>query len=109
MGSPVDLTLGCSTQAPSSNGYYNHQNEPTHSENYLESLREVEERVRSLEEERRKVEGFKRELPLCIQLLEDGEALHRQQHVRCPHVKKFFFLVVYMFMFGADADALFVL
>lgn len=86
MGSPVDLTLGCSTQAPSSNGYYNHQNEPTHSENYLESLREVEERVRSLEEERRKVEGFKRELPLCIQLLEDAIKTWKVKLVNGKHL-----------------------
>lgn len=75
MGSPVDLTLGCSTQTA---------NHGCHSDilrtggslylgDYLESLRKAEDYLRALEEERRKVEGFKRELPLCIQLLEDGK------------------------------------
>lgn len=75
MGSPIDLTLGCNTQAPSSNGRYNdHRNSSACLEDCLESLRKAEDYVRTLEEERRKVEGFKRELPLCIQLLEDGKA-----------------------------------
>jgi hypothetical protein len=34
---------------------------------------ELQEYLRGLEEERRKVEAFKRELPLCMQLLTDGE------------------------------------
>jgi hypothetical protein len=38
---------------------------------------ELQEYLRGLEEERRKVEAFKRELPLCMQLLTDGE-LRRQ-------------------------------
>ncbi|KAG0567536.1 hypothetical protein KC19_7G141600 [Ceratodon purpureus] len=66
MGSPVDLTLGCS------NGYHNEHRNGTYPGDYLESLRKAEEYLRTLEEERRKVEGFKRELPLCIQLLEDA-------------------------------------
>lgn len=32
----------------------------------------LENSVRSLEEERRKIEAFKRELPLCMLLLTDG-------------------------------------
>lgn len=32
----------------------------------------LEESVRSLEEERKKIEAFKRELPLCMLLLTDG-------------------------------------
>jgi hypothetical protein len=67
MGSPVDLTLGCS------NGYHNEHRDQTFPGDYLESLRKAEEYLRTLEEERRKVEGFKRELPLSIQLLEDGK------------------------------------
>lgn len=36
---------------------------------------ELQEYLRGLEEERRKVEAFKRELPLCMQLLTDGKWL----------------------------------
>lgn len=65
MGSPVDLTLG----------HHHH-----HNNNYAAAAaaaknvdRKGEEYLRALEDERRKIEGFKRELPLCIQLLEDGK------------------------------------
>ena len=34
---------------------------------------EIESCIRSLEEERRKIEVFRRELPLCLRLLADGE------------------------------------
>jgi hypothetical protein len=34
---------------------------------------EIESCIRSLEEERRKIEVFRRELPLCVRLLADGE------------------------------------
>jgi hypothetical protein len=33
----------------------------------------IEACIRSLEEERRKIEVFRRELPLCVRLLADGE------------------------------------
>lgn len=66
MGSPVDLTLG----------HHHH-----HNNHYAAAAgaaaknvdRKAEEYLRALEDERRKIEGFKRELPLCIQLLEDGK------------------------------------
>lgn len=38
--------------------------------------------MRTLEEERRKVEGFKRELPLCIQLLEDAIRTSKEKLLR---------------------------
>lgn len=36
----------------------------------------IEACIRSLEEERRKIEVFRRELPLCVRLLADGENKH---------------------------------
>ena len=75
MGSPIDLTLGCSPQAPS-NGYPSDVIPKVGSAypgGYLESIRKAKEHLRSMEDERRKVDGFKRELPICIQLLEDGK------------------------------------
>lgn len=71
MGSPVDLTLACSTQAAGARDGGGGGASP-YPGDYLESLRKAEEYLQSLEEERRKVEGFKRDLPLCIQLLDDG-------------------------------------
>jgi len=80
MGSPVDLTLGRSSSesqaVPSSNNEYHNDH-----------LREAaQENLRILKEERKKVEGFKRELPLCIQLLDDGK----------PHLLNFMFTVFNM-------------
>jgi len=67
MGSPVDLTLGrCSSD---SKAVHNSNNE-----HHNDHQREVaQEKLRTLKDERRKVEGFKRELPMCIQLLDDGK------------------------------------
>lgn len=75
MGSPVDLTLGRNTEGHGringatlhyKNGFSAYPSVP-------ENLESLEEQLRALKDERRKVEGFKRELPLCIELLEDGK------------------------------------
>lgn len=43
----------------------------------METLREAaQEYLGTLKEERKKIEGFKRELPLCIELLDDGMLSH---------------------------------
>jgi hypothetical protein len=39
----------------------------------LQASAEIESCIRSLEEERRKIEVFRRELQLCVRLLGDGE------------------------------------
>jgi hypothetical protein len=36
-------------------------------------MRKLEEYLQSLEDERRKIEAFKRELPLCMQLLDESK------------------------------------
>lgn len=51
----------------------------------------LEESVRSLEEERRKIEVFKRELPLCMHLLTDGWLISRFLR---PKKRNFFLLIV---------------
>ncbi|KAG0558991.1 hypothetical protein KC19_10G070700 [Ceratodon purpureus] len=81
MGSPIDLTLGCSPQAPS-NGYPSDVIPKVGSAypgGYLESIRKAKEHLRSMEDERRKVDGFKRELPICIQLLEDAIQVSKEK------------------------------
>ncbi|KAL3687667.1 hypothetical protein R1sor_013976 [Riccia sorocarpa] len=56
MGSPADLTLGC--RAQSSNG------------EQAVRVCKLDDYLKALEDERRKIEAFKRELPHCMQLLD---------------------------------------
>lgn len=77
MGSPVDLTLGCNTEGHGriNNGAtLDYKNGFSAYPSEAGNLESFEEQLRALKDERRKVEGFKRELPLCIELLEDGKA-----------------------------------
>jgi hypothetical protein len=85
MGSPADLTLGTS-QAPSTNATTNTATTTTTTTTVLsksspssfvgdrlQRMRKLEEYLQSLEDERRKIEAFKRELPLCMQLLDESK------------------------------------
>jgi septal ring factor EnvC (AmiA/AmiB activator) len=80
MGSPADLTLGTS-QAPSTNATTNTATTTVLSKSSpssfvgerLQRMRKLEEYLQSLEDERRKIEAFKRELPLCMQLLDESK------------------------------------
>jgi hypothetical protein len=82
MGSPADLTLGTS-QAPSTNATTNTATTTTtvlsksspssFVGDRLQRMRKLEEYLQSLEDERRKIEAFKRELPLCMQLLDESK------------------------------------
>ncbi len=78
MESPVDLTLGSAHTASSS--YTNATNTVNGLKSslsfvgdHLERIRKIEEYLQALEDERRKIEAFKRELPLCMQLLEESK------------------------------------
>lgn len=74
MGPPVDLTLG---RCSSSNGYHRSDGSSSHLSDHMQTLREAaQEYLGTLKEERKKIEGFKRELPLCIELLDDGKLSH---------------------------------
>ncbi|WOL09198.1 hypothetical protein Cni_G17951 [Canna indica] len=90
MASPAELTLDfkpstayCSTIQASSQG--DEQNQKIH------------EFLARLEEERRKIEAFKRELPLCMQLLTNAieiykqqeEAFHQTSHGQRPVLEEF--------------------
>lgn len=77
MGSPVDLTLGCNTEGHGriNGATLDYKNGFSAYPRGAENLESLEEQLRTLKEERRKVEGFKRELPFCIELLEDGKLM----------------------------------
>jgi hypothetical protein len=66
MASPPDLSLGCQTQAPSSASTI------TSSEVSNPLVNNQLGHIQALKDEQRKIEAFKRELPLCMQLLEEG-------------------------------------
>ncbi|CAM6051287.1 unnamed protein product [Sphagnum compactum] len=90
MGSPADLTLGTS-QAPSTNATTNTAAATTTTTvlsksspssfvgDRLQRMRKLEEYLQSLEDERRKIEAFKRELPLCMQLLDETIESSKEQ------------------------------
>ncbi|KAL2630071.1 hypothetical protein R1flu_014757 [Riccia fluitans] len=56
MRSPADLTLGCRAQSST--------------RELVMGVRKLDEYLQALEDERRKIEAFKRELPHCMQLLD---------------------------------------
>lgn len=60
LGSPSRRSLGCKSQSVAT---------PSGS---VEMMRNVETYLEALQDERRKIEAFKRELPLCMQLLDHG-------------------------------------
>lgn len=68
MGSPADLTLGC---RPQSSG--NEFKAVSTSGDQIERVRKLDEYLKALEDERHKIEAFKRELPHCMQLLDYGQ------------------------------------
>ncbi|CAM6075059.1 unnamed protein product [Sphagnum tenellum] len=75
MGFSSDLSLGCHTQALSCASTIT---------SLKVSLPELEEnqlgrQLHALEDERQKIEAFKRELPLCMQLLEEAIAKLKEQ------------------------------
>eukprot|EP00249_Psilotum_nudum_P012184 c23627_g1_i3 orf=597-2186(+) len=76
MGSPTELTLDC---RPSATGpSIPHDRSVPFPENQLEQIRRLEEHVKALEDEQKKIEAFKRELPLCMQLLTDTIAASKE-------------------------------
>ncbi len=87
MGISSDLSLGCHTQALSCASTIT---------SLKVSLPELEENqlgehLHALEDERQKIEAFKRELPLCMQLLEEGKLNKPSFLYKCVH----FFLTLF--------------
>lgn len=72
MASPSELSLDCKpahsySMLLKSFGDYHLQHHPAHDQTH-----KLEEFLNRLEEERLKIDAFKRELPLCMQLLTNG-------------------------------------
>eukprot|EP00249_Psilotum_nudum_P012183 c23627_g1_i2 orf=497-2107(+) len=70
MGSSAELTLDCRPSAAESSSPRDKSIPFT--EDQLERIQRLEEHVKALEDEQRKIEAFKRELPLCMKLLTDA-------------------------------------
>lgn len=55
---------------------HNHNNNSTNSSgNFSERMQRTQEYIDALEEERRKIQVFQRELPLCLELVTQGTTI----------------------------------
>lgn len=70
MGSSAELTLGRPCHAVSHGAFAG---------GHVERILKLEQYLKSLEDERKKIEAFKRELPLCMQLLNDEIEASKEQ------------------------------
>ncbi|KAH9301463.1 hypothetical protein KI387_013046 [Taxus chinensis] len=85
MGSPAELTLEC---RPSASKYSSVLKTISLVSDQFERARQLDEYLKGLEEERRKIEAFKRELPYCMHLLNDAIAASKEQLADCQaHVQ----------------------
>jgi hypothetical protein len=84
MGSPANLTLGPQVSTVTSaiettlNCAASSSAAATEAGHGVEEVQNLAVYLRQLQEERGKIEAFKRELPLCMQLLDAGMAYHIQ-------------------------------
>lgn len=81
MGSPAELTLGRPSSIIKSVPL---------SRDQLDRMRRLEQYTKALEDERKKIEAFKRELPFCMQLLSDAIETTKEQLADCqqPSLKR---------------------
>ncbi|WCJ29715.1 Myb family transcription factor EFM [Euphorbia peplus] len=81
MSSPSELTLDCKPHTYSmllkSFGEHNHNSNSNNNNN--DQTQKLEQFLSRLEDERQKIDVFKRELPLCMQLLTNAVETSRQQ------------------------------
>lgn len=80
MGSPAELTLECRLSATSYSSVLKAINLAS---DQFERMRRLDEYLKGLEDERRKIEAFKRELPYCMHLLNDAIAASKEQLADC--------------------------
>eukprot|EP00253_Pinus_taeda_P014224 PITA_14224 len=80
MGSPSELTLGCRLSATSYSSVLKAINLAS---DQFERTRRLDEYLKGLEDERRKIEAFKRALPYCMHLLNDAIAASKEQLADC--------------------------
>lgn len=78
MGSSAELTLNCGPSVTSAS-----IKSISLVGDHLERMRRHEEYIKGLEEERKKIEVFKRELPFCMQLLNDAIEACKEQLADC--------------------------
>ncbi|GLJ30708.1 hypothetical protein SUGI_0608570 [Cryptomeria japonica] len=85
MGSPAELTLDC---RPSPGKYSSALKAISLVSDQFERVRQLDDYLKGLEEERKKIEAFKRELPFCMHLLNDAIAASKEQLADCQiHVQ----------------------
>ena len=111
MGSPTTLVLECRRPSAAYTATTSTTNSGCRSSNFTydqhniddddqgKQIHRIEEYLNALEEERRKIEVFKRELPLCMQLLQDGNELVCLNLKNQSDLNAYFlvgYLVVYM-------------
>lgn len=86
MGSSAELTLNCGPSVTSASNVFKSFSLVG---DHLEKMSRHEEYIKGLEEERSKIEAFKRELPFCMQLLNDAIDACKEQLAECertsPH------------------------
>lgn len=80
MGSSAELTLNCGPSVTSASSVFKSISLVG---DQLERMRRHEEYIKGLEEERRKIEAFKRELPFCMQLINDAIEACKKQLADC--------------------------
>lgn len=80
MESPSELTLECRLSATSYSSVLKAINLAS---DQFERTRKLDEYLKGLEDERRKIEAFKRELPYCMHLLNDAIAASKEQLADC--------------------------
>lgn len=80
MGSSAELTLNCGPSVTSASSVFKSISLVS---DQLERMRRHEEYIKGLEEERRKIDAFKRELPFCMQLINDAIEACKKQLADC--------------------------
>ncbi|GLJ41562.1 hypothetical protein SUGI_0860170 [Cryptomeria japonica] len=85
MGSPAELTLDCK---PFPAKYSSALKAISLVSDQFERVRQLDDYLKGLKEERKKIEAFKRELPVCMHLLNDAIAASKEQLANCQvHVQ----------------------
>eukprot|EP00252_Welwitschia_mirabilis_P014869 TRINITY_DN3291_c0_g1_i4.p1 TRINITY_DN3291_c0_g1~~TRINITY_DN3291_c0_g1_i4.p1 ORF type:complete len:315 (+),score=43.39 TRINITY_DN3291_c0_g1_i4:406-1350(+) len=75
MGSPTQLTLECRSSASSCSTVLKAISTVSNS---FDRVKRLDEYLKGLEDERKKIEGFKRELPFCMHLLNEAIAASKE-------------------------------
>lgn len=80
MGSPAELMLECRPSTTTTSTAFK---SISYSNDQLERMRRLEDYLKALEDERKKIDAFKRELPFCMQLLHDAIEASKEELAEC--------------------------